>query len=63
VYKFYLYSVTSHTVVLNILLGEHVAQMGDMRNAYKILFGKPEWKEPLEISMLRRCGLNSSGSG
>jgi hypothetical protein len=25
----------------------HVARMGDMRNAYKILVGKPEGKRPL----------------
>jgi hypothetical protein len=25
----------------------HVARTGDMRNAYKILFGKPEGKTPL----------------
>jgi hypothetical protein len=26
----------------------HVAYMGEMRNAYKILVRKPEWKRPLE---------------
>jgi hypothetical protein len=25
----------------------HVARLGEMRNAYKILFGKPEGKQPL----------------
>jgi len=25
----------------------HVADMGEMRNAYKILVGKPEGKKPL----------------
>jgi hypothetical protein len=25
---------------------EHVARMGDMRNAYKVLVGKHEWKRP-----------------
>jgi len=25
----------------------HVALMGEMRNAYNILIGKPEWKRPL----------------
>jgi hypothetical protein len=27
----------------------HVACMGEMRNVYKILVGKPERKRPLEI--------------
>jgi hypothetical protein len=51
---------------------------GDMRNAYKILVGKPERKEPLGRSNRRRqdnikmylketglggCELDSSGSG
>jgi hypothetical protein len=26
---------------------EHVAHMGEMRSAYKILVGKTEWKRPL----------------
>jgi hypothetical protein len=26
----------------------HVARMGEMRNAYRILVGKPEGKRPLE---------------
>jgi hypothetical protein len=26
---------------------EHVARMGDKRNAYRILMGKPEGKRPL----------------
>jgi hypothetical protein len=25
----------------------HVANIGEMRNAYEILVGKPEWKRPL----------------
>jgi len=25
----------------------HAARIGDMRNLYKILVGKPEWKRPL----------------
>jgi len=25
----------------------HVARMGEMRNAYKVLVGKPEWKRQL----------------
>jgi len=56
---------------------EHVARMGDMRNKYKILTGKPEGKRPLgkpsrrwedNIRMdlwgksVRSCGLVSSGS-
>jgi hypothetical protein len=28
-------------------MGGHVACMGEMRNAYKILVGKPEGKRPL----------------
>jgi hypothetical protein len=28
--------------------------MGDMRNAYRILFGEPEWKRPLERHR-RKC--------
>jgi hypothetical protein len=28
---------------------KHVAQMGEMRNAYKIVVGKPEGKGPLRI--------------
>jgi hypothetical protein len=28
---------------------EHVACMGEMRNAYRILVGKPEEKRPLQI--------------
>jgi hypothetical protein len=30
--------------------------MGTMRNAYKILIGKPEWKRPLGILTDRRTG-------
>jgi hypothetical protein len=57
-------------------LAGHVARMGHMRNAYNILFGKPERKIPLGrpkrrwkyIRMdlrerLQRCGLDSSVSG
>jgi hypothetical protein len=29
---------------------EHVVSMGEMRNAYKILVGKPEWKRPLGVN-------------
>jgi hypothetical protein len=55
---------------------EHISRMGLMKNAYKILIGKPEGKRPLgrprrrweDIRMdqrerVRRCGLDSSGSG
>jgi hypothetical protein len=55
----------------------HVSRVGEMRNAYKILVGKPDGKRPLgrprrrredNIKMddgnrVGRCGLNSSGSG
>jgi hypothetical protein len=51
--------------------------MGEAINAYKILFGKPEWKRPLGrcrrrsegrlilecILRVGGCGLDSSGSG
>jgi hypothetical protein len=32
----------------------HVARMGEMRNAYIILVGKPEGKRPLERSWFRK---------
>jgi glucose dehydrogenase len=32
---------------------EHVAQMGNRKNAYRILMGKPERKRPLGISRRR----------
>jgi hypothetical protein len=32
----------------------HVVRIGDMRNVYKILFGKPEAKRPLG-KLTRRC--------
>jgi len=49
----------------------HVAYMGEMRNAYKILFGKPEgkkllgrprcrWEDNIEMDLWE---LDSSGSG
>jgi hypothetical protein len=55
----------------------HVARMGEGRNVYRVLVGKPEGKRPLErprrrpddgIKMdLRRmgwgCGVDSPGSG
>jgi hypothetical protein len=31
-----------------VRLTGHVAQMGEKRNAYRILMGKPEVKKPLE---------------
>jgi hypothetical protein len=31
----------------------HVARMGEMKNAYEILVGKPEGKEPLERPRFR----------
>jgi len=47
----------------------HVAHMGEMKNAYSILLGKPEGKRPLgrprhrwEDSIVGRCGLDSSGT-
>jgi len=56
-------------------MGGHVARMGEIRNATKILVGKPEGKRPLgkprprwedNIRMdLQKigCGMDSSGSG
>jgi hypothetical protein len=56
----------------------HVARMGEKRNAYRLLVGKPEGKRPLGRPRLRwvdnvmmdlfrdrlgRCGLDWSGSG
>jgi hypothetical protein len=57
----------------------NIARMIEMRNAYKVLVGKPEGKRPLgrtvrrwednikmdlmEIGGEGRCGLNASGSG
>jgi hypothetical protein len=56
----------------------HVARMGEMRNMYKILVGKPKGKRPLRRprrgcennikidlmgNILGGCGLNSCGSG
>jgi hypothetical protein len=32
---------------------EHVARMGDMRNVYRLLVGKPEGKRPLGRSRRR----------
>jgi hypothetical protein len=34
----------------------HVARMGERRNAYRILMGKPEGKRPLGRSRRRRVG-------
>jgi hypothetical protein len=56
-------------------LAEHVARIGEMRNTYRILVGKPEGTKPLgrpkhrrenNIKMYlygMRCELDSSGSG
>jgi hypothetical protein len=47
----------------------HVTRMGEVKNAYKILVGKPEGLIPLGMLGRRRentlggCGLDSSGSG
>jgi hypothetical protein len=56
----------------------HVARMGETRNAYRILVGKPEGKKPLErprrnwvnnikidlkTDRMGWCGLDRSGSG
>jgi hypothetical protein len=56
----------------------HVARMGEGRNVYRILMGKPEGKRPLERPMRRgedeirvdrrdvgggECGMDSAGSG
>jgi hypothetical protein len=53
----------------------HVARMGETKNAYRILVGKPEGKRPLgrprrrwvdDIKMDLRmgwCGLDRTGSG
>jgi hypothetical protein len=48
----------------------HVARMGEMRNAYKILVGVLEGKRPLRRPIILKCvlerawgvGLDSSGS-
>jgi hypothetical protein len=52
---------------------EHVARMGEKRNAYRLLVGKPEGKRPLgrprrrwvdnNRAGLGRCGLDWSSSG
>jgi hypothetical protein len=56
---------------------EHVARMGDGRNVYRVLVGKPEGKRSLERPRRRwengikvdlreigwGCGVDSSGSG
>jgi hypothetical protein len=57
----------------------HVARMGEGRNVYRVLVGKPEGRRPLgrprrrwedgirmdlrEIGWGRGCGVDSSGSG
>jgi hypothetical protein len=48
-----LYSVFASSNVIRVIKSRrmswlgHVARMGEMSNAYSILFGKPEWKRPL----------------
>jgi hypothetical protein len=42
-------------------LTEHVARTAQMRNAYKILVGKPAGKIPLERSRCTRCTMDASG--
>jgi hypothetical protein len=37
-------------------LVEHVARMGDKRNAYRVLVGKPEGKRPLGRQRRRLVG-------
>jgi hypothetical protein len=52
-------------------LAGHVARMGEKRNAYRLLVGKPEGKRPLvrprrswvDGDRLGRCGLDWSSSG
>jgi hypothetical protein len=53
---------------------EHVAQIGPMRNRYKIFVGKPEgkrifgrhlhrWEDNMQLVQNVGCGVNLSGSG
>jgi len=30
-------------------MGRHITRMGEMRNAYKILVGKPDWKRQQNV--------------
>jgi hypothetical protein len=51
-----LYSSSSKIRVIksrSIRWAEHVARMGEKRNAYRILVGKPEGKRPLGRPILR----------
>jgi hypothetical protein len=52
----------------------HAAHMGEMRNVYKILVGKPEgrrqfgrprhrWEDNIRMDRVRSCELDSAGSG
>jgi hypothetical protein len=72
---------TLHRVLIRVITPRrmrragHVALHADMRNAYKILVGKPEWKKPFRklkcgwednIKIYGKFpvhGLDSSGSG
>jgi hypothetical protein len=68
-----LYSATDIIQVITpmrIRVTGHVACMGEMRNSYEILVGKPEGKRPLgrprrrwENYITESCRLCSSGSG
>jgi hypothetical protein len=40
--------------MFNLVAAEHVARMGEKRNAYRLLVGKPEGKRPL-IRTRCRC--------
>jgi hypothetical protein len=47
---------------LTIFIGEgHVVRMEEMRNAYRILFGKPEGKKPLARPRRRRGNIIRTG--
>jgi hypothetical protein len=48
-YNLYSYShIIRHIKSKRMRLGGHVARMGEEREAYKVLVGKPEGKRPLE---------------
>jgi hypothetical protein len=70
--------IESHNFLMIILWAGHVARMGEKRNAYRILVGKPEGNRPLgrprcrwvdNIKIKHRSdrmgwyGLDQSGSG
>jgi hypothetical protein len=55
-FKFDLYSSPSIIRIIKsrrIRWAGHVARMGEKRNAYRLLVGKPEGKRPLGRSRLR----------